>query len=73
MRTFSFFTRDALRPVRSHMYALLGDEGRAREFARRRLDSSPHHLSVEVREAGRVLFSVLRSEPKPGSIPAARA
>ena len=71
MRTFSFFTRDALRPVRSHMYAVLGDEGRAREFATRRLDSSPHNLSVEVREAGRVLFSVLRKERPLRSKPAA--
>lgn len=63
MRTFSFYMQDEHQPVTLHMSALLEDEARAEELARKHLDRSPHCLSVEVREGGRVLFTSFRNEP----------
>lgn len=63
MRDFSFYLQDDYERETHHLSASLRDEARAREFATMHLHRSPHCLSVEVWEAGKVLFSVLRKEP----------
>jgi len=66
MRAFRFYVRDEHQPVTVHLSALLRDEGRAREFAAMHLARSPDRLSVEVREDGAVLFSVMKpASPAP--------
>lgn len=56
MRTFSYFIKDDRYSVPTLQFAVVPDETRALEFARRQLLSSPHYLSIEVHENGRPLF-----------------
>jgi hypothetical protein len=65
MRTFSFYMRDDHQPMTVHISAPFKDEPGAREFALSLLDESSNRNSIEVREGGRVLFSVDRTEQPP--------
>jgi hypothetical protein len=63
MRTFSYFIQDDRYSVPTLQFAVVPDETRAREFARRQLMTSPHYRSIEVHENGRPLFRQDRTGP----------
>ena len=58
MRNFEFFVNDLRYSLPTLLLVEARDETRARILAGLVLAESRHHLSVEVREGDRVLFSV---------------
>jgi hypothetical protein len=60
MRTFTFDIQDDRRQQAARVSAIAADEDRARVLAKSQLNESPHHLSVHVREARKLLFVVRR-------------
>lgn len=56
MRHFSCFTRDEQHTVSAPSFIIAGDEFRARFLARRELMDTPHAISVEICEGGKLLW-----------------
>lgn len=61
MRTFSYFIQDDRYSVPTLQFAVVPDEQRALELARRQLMSSQHYWSIEVHENGRAVFRQSRN------------
>ncbi len=65
MRTFSLFIEDTRYSVPTLVLATVKDESRIRELARARLEESPFHVAVEVREGDLYLFSLPQRDHQP--------
>jgi len=66
MHDFTFYIEDDRYKVASLRLVAARDTARARALALKCLAESPHHLTVEVCEEGRLLLKVSRDEA-PGS------
>jgi hypothetical protein len=62
VRTFEFYIEDERYSVSTLEVLLVEDEARARVLAERRLNDSPTHVAVTVRENNHVLFVLARSQ-----------
>ncbi|HEY8617344.1 hypothetical protein [Phenylobacterium sp.] len=67
MRSFECWITDDRYTVRQTTWLLVETEERAVELARQNLADAPHQSSVELRENGRVLRVLTRSETPDGS------
>jgi hypothetical protein len=69
MRSFECLMTDDRYGVPQLTWLVVSDEARARELARRDLLQDRHHQAVELRENGRLVFSISRSELAPEGAP----
>ena len=58
MRDYALYVEDDRYTVPTLLFVTTTDEAAAERLARKKLRDSPHHLSVEVREADRLLFKL---------------
>jgi hypothetical protein len=63
MRTFNLVIHDARYSLPTLELATARDRNGARRLARERLEASPHHLGVQVRDDEELLFWFRRLEP----------
>ncbi|MBV9510504.1 MAG: hypothetical protein JO303_09525 [Caulobacteraceae bacterium] len=71
MRTFNLVIQDARYLAPTHETATARDSSAARTLARRRLEASPHHLGVQVRDDDQLLFWLRRLGHNASAQPAA--
>ena len=62
MPTVSFFVDDDRYAVPTLDFVNVEDGRRALEAAKRRLEESPHHLGVEIRDDDKVLAHLMRDD-----------
>lgn len=61
MELLSLYIEDDRYSVPTLAFELVQDRRRARTLAKRRLNESPHHLSVEARDGDALLFRIKRA------------
>jgi hypothetical protein len=61
MRTYSFLVHSAGSAPPTLMFEFASDEVTLLSLAEKALAESPHHLAVEIREEGRLVFSLDRN------------
>jgi hypothetical protein len=66
MHTFEFFIEDDRYEVPTLEFVVVRDAERARELAAERLFASPHHLGIDIRQAGLPVFRMSRSAQRRG-------
>jgi hypothetical protein len=64
MRTFNLIIKDERFSLPTHEQATARDQNGARRIARQRLEASPHHVAIQVRDDERLLFWFSRLTPE---------